>query len=356
MLKAVPPKGKISDAACSTARSRSCGTASTSSASPSPRSASRASNQIVIQLAGVHDASKAARADRQDRPARVLRPRGRPDRPVQQRRPGRPRRGEPLQAAHGGQQADAKTGDADRVLPVQQEEGSSSPGPSDTRREAARHAPSSKPASSRRARRFFAVPEKTTVISLRCEQPAVPGFSRPTRRRPPCYYLFKYDPENATKPVPEMTGGDLKLSGTRAGLRPRRTGQPSCCSASRGRGREKFHEITRDEATRGAARSCGRLSGSDQATIRQFAQHFAIVLDREIKSSPYDRLQPSTRTGSTRHQRRPDHGHQRHSARRRTSRSSSRPARCRSSSSRSSAPTSRRRSARTRSRRRRRRR
>ena len=28
------------------------------------------------------------------------------------------------------------------------------------------------------------------------------------------YYLFKYDPTGA-RPIPEMSGGDLKLSGTR---------------------------------------------------------------------------------------------------------------------------------------------
>ena len=51
----------------STARSTSCGTASTSSASPRRRSASRAPDQIVIQLAGVHDPEQAAKIDRHRR-------------------------------------------------------------------------------------------------------------------------------------------------------------------------------------------------------------------------------------------------------------------------------------------------
>ena len=48
-------------------------------------------DQIVIELAGVNDPERAARADRQDRAARALRPPGRP-RPALGRRPGRARR------------------------------------------------------------------------------------------------------------------------------------------------------------------------------------------------------------------------------------------------------------------------
>jgi SecD/SecF fusion protein len=84
------------------------------------------------------------------------------------------------------------------------------------------------------------------------------------------YYLFKYEPPD----VPQMTGEDLKLSGTRADFdtSPGGLGKPIVTMEFTGRGADKFEKITRDEWIRGR--------------LRQAPQHFAIVLDREIRTFP----------------------------------------------------------------------
>ncbi len=69
----------------STTPCRSCATASTSSGVAEPEIRKQGSDQIVIELPGVKDAKQACAADREDRPARALRPPGRPDRPVGRR-------------------------------------------------------------------------------------------------------------------------------------------------------------------------------------------------------------------------------------------------------------------------------
>ncbi len=92
-----------------------------------------------------------------------------------------------------------------------------------------------------------------------------------SRRQKPRTTSSQYDRPS----VPQMTGEDLKLDGTTRGLRhePRRrqpahrhdgVHRPRCATRSR--------EITREEWTRGK--------------IRNAPQHFAIVLDREIRTFP----------------------------------------------------------------------
>jgi SecD/SecF fusion protein len=139
-------------------------------------------------------------------------------------------------------------------------------GPFDTRAQAVKVA-NQRPA----LRGVFAVPEGMVVVT--CGQNAVvcPGARgagvAPDRTY---YYLFKYDPPN----VPQMTGEDLKLSGTRADFdtSPGGGGRPIVTMEFTGRGAGKFEEITRDEWIRGK--------------LRQAPQHFAIVLDREIRTFP----------------------------------------------------------------------
>jgi len=125
-----------------------------------------------------------------------------------------------------------------------------------------------KVANARKGREVFAVPQGMVVVT--CGQNAVvcPGGNgqgvEPTQTY---YYLFKYDPPN----VPQMTGSDLKLSGTRADFDPQ-TGQPIVTMEFTGKGGKKFQEITAQEWTRGR--------------IKNAPQHFAIVLDREIRTFP----------------------------------------------------------------------
>jgi SecD/SecF fusion protein len=121
-------------------------------------------------------------------------------------------------------------------------------------------------------RELFAVPKGMVVVT--CGEGAVicPGANGAgvDPAAGPWYYLFKYDPPN----VPQMTGEDLKLSGTRADFdtSPGGGGRPIVSMEFTNKGGDKFEKITRDEWLR------GKLRGTPQ--------HFAIVLDREIKTFP----------------------------------------------------------------------
>jgi len=127
--------------------------------------------------------------------------------------------------------------------------------------------------------KVFGVPPKTTVIT--CAATTIcPGVGTTTPAAPTYYYLFKYDPPL----VPEMTGSDLNLSGTRQDYDPN-TSQPIVLLSFTSHGRKKFEEITKREAIRGKLyfnTVLGGQSGLEQDSL----QHFAIVLDNEIKSFP----------------------------------------------------------------------
>jgi SecD/SecF fusion protein len=130
-------------------------------------------------------------------------------------------------------------------------------------------------------------------IILTCGPPTdlcPPGIQSPQR---PFYYLFRYQPDSAENPVPEMTGEDLELRGTQSDFG--QTGDPIVVLQFTGAGRDKFHEITRDLARRGEVRT------NEQASGTEIFQHFAIVLDGEIRSFPYIdfTLYPDGLSGST---------------------------------------------------------
>jgi SecD/SecF fusion protein len=129
--------------------------------------------------------------------------------------------------------------------------------------------------------KLFAAPAGVIVITCGTSAVVCPGVneSPPTRTY---YYLMKYKPGDKANPVPEMTGGDLKLSGTRQDIDPT-TSQPEVLLAFTGQGRKRFHEITRAEAVRGRTAYARFGQGQDP---NNFNQHFAIVLDRDIKSFP----------------------------------------------------------------------
>ena len=94
----------------------------------------------------------------------------------------------------------------------------------------------------------------------------------------PYYYLFRYQPEDAENPIPEMTGANIKADGTRHDFD--QFGQPIVTMAFTGEGEDRFQDITRRLWQRG--------------NFRGVPQHFAIVLDREIKSWP--QIDPTDRT------------------------------------------------------------
>jgi SecD/SecF fusion protein len=98
------------------------------------------------------------------------------------------------------------------------------------------------------------------------------------------YYLMKYYPTRKTGygPIPEMTGGDLVLSGTRADVGT--SGGPVVLLQFTNHGANVFQKITKAEAQRG--QRYYDLAGKP-GTPTNYAQHFAIVLDGELQSTPY---------------------------------------------------------------------
>jgi SecD/SecF fusion protein len=124
------------------------------------------------------------------------------------------------------------------------------------------------------------VPAHTLVVTCLAASGCL-GTSSPTGT---FYYLMKYYPDgsgpNGTS-IPEMTGTDLVLSGTRADVG--QTG-PVVLLQFTGHGGSEFGRITKAEAQRGSLRynAAGR-----QGSPLNYAQHFAIVLDGVLESTPY---------------------------------------------------------------------
>jgi SecD/SecF fusion protein len=138
-----------------------------------------------------------------------------------------------------------------------------------------------------RGGKVFAVPHGTVVITCTptkgngCPGTDANGGTIGTTY----YYLFKYDPTNTNieKRIPEMTGADLKSSGTQADF-DQQTGQPIVRLAFTGQGNRIFQRITKTLYQRGR--------------LWQQPQQFAIVLDRDIKSWPQiDYTDPSLSNG-----------------------------------------------------------
>jgi SecD/SecF fusion protein len=129
------------------------------------------------------------------------------------------------------------------------------------------------------------VPQNTVVVS--CDYEADPANCISTQQitTNKVFYLLKHrlPDANGDNGIPEMTGNELKLSGTRADIDPQ-SNAPVVLMQFTGKGKKVFHEITRREAQRGSLACQG---ASSQQDIQRCAQHFAIVLDRQIESVPY---------------------------------------------------------------------
>ena len=149
-------------------------------------------------------------------------------------------------------------------------------GPADVKSDLAKTLPGEVPAGAQ----YLGIPEGQIAVS--CGPPTVvcPGVNASPPREN-YWYLFKYDPTNAENPVPEMTGEDLKLNGTRQDFQ---NGQPIVTLQFTGDGSDAFQGITRNLYQR------GQLRGSPQ--------HFAIALDDQIRSWPQiDYTDPSLADG-----------------------------------------------------------
>ena len=320
-----------------------------------PEIRKQGSNQIVIQLAGVHDPAQAAALIGKTAQLDALRLRARPRRPVE----GRP--------GPAGARRRRSTTCSSRC---RRRRGKGEPEAyylfKTTTKTSSRRRRARKPTTVDRPLARRAGPDTQKELlqpyggkvprAAGAEGAGAPHRRRLRRRRPAAsapraaapngsyYYLFKYYPANAEDGPPELTGKDLARAGIRADID--QNGQRvDAARSSRATARTTFQKITkRRVAARQTTRPRGP-AGTATATVQNYASHFAIVLDQQLKSTPY--IDYTTRrqdgiAGGAADRRRAT------SPRRRTSRSSCRPVRCRSASSRSSAPTSRRRSARTR--------
>jgi SecD/SecF fusion protein len=129
--------------------------------------------------------------------------------------------------------------------------------------------------------KILTVPHNTVVVSCEVASGNCLGAQQGLR----AFYLLKHQlaDANGENQIPEMTGRDLKLSGTRADIDPQ-SSQPVVLMQFTNKGKKIFHKITQREAERGAIACAGQR---DQAAIQRCAQHFAIVLDGEIQSVPY---------------------------------------------------------------------
>jgi SecD/SecF fusion protein len=294
VLQAVPPKGhKITsadlDRSVSIMRNRidKLGVSE-------PEIRKQGSDQIVIQLAGVHDPKKAAELIGKTAQLELF------DLEADLSGPSISAQSFPVATTRlfdllAGQQARAKTGTPNAFY-VFDDKKRLVAGPVQSRAQAVQDrdrviAAAKVPAAPGKTKvtrstdpkdyKIFAVPQEMTVISCGSSAVVCPGVneSPPTRTY---FYLFKYQPDNKAKPIPEMTGGDLKLSGTRQDFDPS-TSQPEVLLAFTGHGRKLFHQITKDEAVRGRTLYARFGQGADP---NNFNQHFAIVLDKDIKSFP----------------------------------------------------------------------
>jgi SecD/SecF fusion protein len=126
------------------------------------------------------------------------------------------------------------------------------------------------------------VPQNTIAIS--CDVAAGNCLGANNINSPKAFYLLKHRLPDAqgNGGIPEMTGTDLKLSGTRADIDPN-TNQPVVLMQFTGHGKKVFHDITRKEAQRGAL-AC---PGASSQEVPSCAGHFAIVLDNQLQSAPY---------------------------------------------------------------------
>jgi SecD/SecF fusion protein len=148
-------------------------------------------------------------------------------------------------------------------------------GPSGSKEDLLRQVPGGKaPAGSE----ILAVPGNRIVLT--CQAPDsifCPGLGSPPSR--PVYYLFKYQPTAAT-PIPELTGRDLQLRGTRQDFDQQN--QPIVTLQFTGSGEDKFHAITKELAQRGVLKT-QQFGSADNPLY----QHFAIVLDNTIVTAPF---------------------------------------------------------------------
>jgi SecD/SecF fusion protein len=243
-----------------------------------PEIRKQGSDQIVIELAGVHDPAKAAsiigktaQLELYDLETSVTGP--------SLTTSGNPQESTSLYAMLSQAQSLAKNGKPDGYYAFGKNK-VKSVGPANTRADALKQA---KAGGLKPPFTVLALPHNTVVVTCDSTEAVCPGnlpqqgnvIPHPPKGKS-YYYLFTHNPDlkkvGDVKGVPELTGSDLKLSGTRQDFDPN-TNEPIVLMQFTGSGSHKFQEVTSEEYNRGHNRN-------------GIPQHFAIVLDHEIRSFP----------------------------------------------------------------------
>jgi protein-export membrane protein SecD len=294
VLKAVPPKGHTLTAD-DMSRSISIMQNRINKLGVSePEIRKQGANQIVIQLAGVHDPATAAALIGKTAQLMLF------DFENDLTGPSRDVNGNPIaspslyalltqvkkQAAKGSPQSYYLFRTTKKTTPAKTKKGKPTVtvehsligGPADTLKELLRPFGGKVPPHGT----VLAVPERNLVVSCPVANGCLGITQNGVSKNGVYYYLLKYDPQNKTAPVPEMNGSDLVLSGTRADFG--QAGNPIVLLQFTGHGSNQFQKITRQEAQRGQAKY--NLAGK-QGDYLNYVQHFAIVLDGVLQSTPY---------------------------------------------------------------------
>jgi SecD/SecF fusion protein len=231
-------------------------------------------NQISVELPGIHDAARAAELIGQTAQLQFYDLEGDALPPTAAAGGGiQPSRA--LLPLLQGQQKLAEEG-TPTAWYLYSNESKRLAGPSDTKEAIERQFGGNVPKDAK----FYAVPQGRTILSCTDNAVICPGVGAPAPGAT-YYYLFKYEPNNAEHPIPELTGNDLRAQGTRQDFRDN---QPIVTLEFTGAGGDKFHEITRQLAQRGLQQA--NLAGATGSARDNFNQSFAIVLDGEIRSFP----------------------------------------------------------------------
>ena len=243
-----------------------------------PEIRKQGSNQIVIELAGVHDPAKAATIIGKTAQLELY------DLETSLTGPsitasGNPQPSPSLDKLLSAVQSQAKKGEPEGYYAFGKNK-QKSVGPATSRAAALKQAKQGK---LKRPFTVLAVPQNTVVITCDSTEVVCPGNTgqqggnviQPPPPGQSYYYLFTHNPDKTgvgdVKGVPQLTGSDLKLSGTRQDFDPT-TNEPVVLMQFTGSGSHKFQQVTAEEYNRGRN--------------RRIPQHFAIVLDREIRSFP----------------------------------------------------------------------
>jgi SecD/SecF fusion protein len=298
VLKAVPPKGeKVTPEGMTTAQSIIQNRIDKLGVS-SPEVRKQGLNQIVVELAGVHDPAKAAALIGKTAQLMMF------DFEADLTGPSTNANGQPIanpslydlltqvqpQAAKGTPESYYLF--RNKTVPAKTKKGKPTvthsllQGPASTQKALLAPYGGKTPANTQ----ILKAPAHTLVVSC----PVANGCLGAAVQAPTYYYLFKYNPTAPNGP-PELTGKDLTSSGTRADFDPT-TGQPIVLLGFTHHGAKAFQQITKAEYQRG--KIAATVAGQQGSLNPQFEQHNAIVLDGVLQSTPYiDYTQSSLQNG-----------------------------------------------------------